>query len=112
MTKSRKSDKSDAPNPVSNPRQQSRNRVSYLNLGDEAKVMHQTRFLTLGNNFRNRVSYLNLGDEAKVMHQTRFLTLGNNFRKPLIQQTTTIHDKLERRLIEVSRWYCQQLSGA
>jgi hypothetical protein len=61
---------------VANPdeAQEVRNRVSFINLGNEAKIKAETQFLSPLQEVRNRVSFLNLGNEPKVKAETRFLS--------------------------------------
>jgi len=58
-----------------------RNRVSSLNLREDAKIIAETRFLGFGGDvegLRNRVSSFNLGEDAKIIAETRFLRFGGD----------------------------------
>ncbi|MCC3604426.1 MAG: hypothetical protein JGK24_14665 [Microcoleus sp. PH2017_29_MFU_D_A] len=59
-----------------------RNRVSFLNLGGDAEIIAETRFLGLGAGAQKPGFFLNLGGDAKIVAETRFLGLGAGTQKP------------------------------
>jgi len=83
LHKSLLGNKGDCRNPVSRCSGGGQKPGFSTNLGWEAKIIAETRFLGALLEVRNRVSYPNLGEDAKIIAETRFLSRKNYQRNPV-----------------------------